>query len=139
MRSDDWCSSMVSFNPEIKWYFIYKNMSVHHYLEEYCERLNSSWWRLFSCSPNTESYPEADKSITKFFHGKGQLTMVKIISSQTFIWYIFIGKQFHADMHISAPYRITFKVAYIWHSAVAFINPHIDKFTYMIHTHIYRV
>jgi len=89
-------------------------MLIHHYLEESCERLNSSWWYSFSCSPNTESSPEADKSITKFFQGKGQLIMVKIVSSQPFVCYIFIEKQFHADIHISAPYRITLEVAYIW-------------------------
>jgi len=137
VQSDDWCSSMLSFNPVIKWYCMCKNMSIHCYLEECCVRLNSSWWCSFSCSPNTESSPEADKSITKFFHGKGQLIMVKIISSQPFVCYIFIRKQFRADIHISAPYKITFKVAYIWHSTVAFIITHTHKFIYTIHTHIH--
>jgi len=109
-----------------------KNISILHYLEECCEWLNSSWLCLFSCSPNTEFYPEADKSITKFFHSKGQLIMVKIISSQTFIWYIVVGKQFHADIHISAPYGTTFKAAYIWHSMVAFTITHTHTRT---HTH----
>jgi hypothetical protein len=112
-------------------------MSVHHYLEECCERLNSSWWFLFSCSPNTEPYPEEDKSITKFFHSKGHLIMVKIISSQTFVWYIVIGKQFHADLHILAPYRITFKIAYIWHSTVAFIITHIHTNSYTQYIYTY--
>ena len=115
---------------------MYKNTSIHHYLEECFERLNSSWWCLFSCSPNTESCPEEDKSITKFFHSKGQLIMVKIISSQTFVWYIVIGKQFHADLHILAPYRITFKIAYIWHSTVAFIIIHTQIHIYNTYTQI---